>query len=123
MRIGLSFTLVLALWAPAARAGGMLDPKALARYDLSYVTCESRFPPMQGHRDEAYLNLWHVRPDAAALSRIETLRRVATYKSERQRLLKTAAQSPSPSPAATNTLERECQGLWAENERAKQRQK
>ena len=57
--------LVLLLAAGAAEARPF-DAKALAHYDISYVECEARNPDMKGHRDEAYLNLWRIPPDAKA---------------------------------------------------------
>ena len=91
------------------------DAKALARYDISYVKCEARFPAMQGHRDEAYLNLWRIRLDDKASARLAGVRGSAVYGAEKQLVLKGAAKGAASS--ASSPLERECQGLWAENQR------
>jgi hypothetical protein len=101
----------LMLWASSARAM-TIDPKALARYDISYVSCEAKFPQMTGHRDEAYLNLWRVKPDAKALDQLAAIRSAPAYRGERQRLLRAAGKPVSA--AASSSLERECQGLWAD---------
>jgi len=91
------------------------DAKSLARYDISYARCESRYPAMRGHRDEAYLNLWRIRSDDKASTRLEGVRSGAAYRAEKQLVLKGGASSSAPS--ASSPLERECQGLWAENQR------
>jgi hypothetical protein len=92
------------------------DPKALARYDLSYVRCEASFPEMKGHRDEAYLSLWRVTPGPKPLARLEEIRNSAPYKAE-QRIASRAAKSAS-APDAAKALERQCRGLWGEMKRA-----
>ncbi len=91
------------------------DAKALARYDLSYAKCETRFPDMQGHRDEAYLNLWRIRTDDKSAARLAGVRGGSVYRAERQLVMKGAAQGAAS--AASSPLERECQGLWAEHQR------
>ncbi len=91
------------------------DAKALARYDLSYVKCEARFPDMQGHRDEAYLNLWRIRSDDKSAARLANVRGGSVYRAERQLAMKGPAKGAAS--AAASPLERECQGLWAEHQR------
>jgi hypothetical protein len=91
------------------------DAKALARYDLSYAKCESLFPDMLGHRDEAYLNLWRIRSDDKSAARLAGVRSGAVYRSEKQLVLQGAAKGPAPT--ASSALKLECQGLWAENQR------
>lgn len=91
------------------------DAKALARYDISYVKCEARFPAMQGHRDEAYLNLWRIRPDDKSAARLAGVRAGSVYRAERQLVMKGPAKGAASS--ASSPLERECQGLWAEHQR------
>ena len=115
MRICIATSVLLALATAAAHAL-TVDAKALARYDISYVKCESRFPTMRGHRDEAYLNLWRVKPDEKALAQLAAARKGAVYQTERQRLLQAAAKGATP--AASSPLEHQCQGLWAENQRS-----
>jgi hypothetical protein len=105
---------LLCLTAVGAQARAY-DAKALARYDVSYTKCEARFPQMQGHRDEAYLNLWRIKPDDKSRDRLAKLRGEPAYRAERQRVLQTSAKSASA--PASSPLERECQGLWAENQR------
>jgi hypothetical protein len=92
------------------------DPKALARYDTSYVTCEARFPDMAGHKDEAYLGLWRIKLDPKSTARLAEIRGSAAYKAERQVAAKGAAK-PAAS-AASSVLERQCRGLWGEFQRA-----
>ena len=112
----LGIALALASAAPAAfgltRA---FDAKALARYDISYAKCEARFPAMQGHRDEAYLNLWRIRSDDKSAARLAGVRGGTVYRSEQKLVLK--GVSASAAAAASAPLERECQGLWAEHQR------
>ena len=66
------------------------DPKALARYDVSYVRCEASFPEMKGHRDDAYMGLWRMKPGPTTATRLAEVRSSSTYKSE-QRLAKREA--------------------------------
>ena len=88
------------------------DPKALARYDVSYVRCEASFPEMKGHRDDAYMSLWRMKPGPKTTARLAEVRGSATYKSE-QRLAKREAASAS-GPDAVKSLEQQCKGLWGE---------
>lgn len=105
---------LLCLTAVGAQARAY-DAQALARYDVSYTKCEARFPQMQGHRDEAYLNLWRIKLDDKSRDRLAKLRGEPAYRIERQRALQAAAKGASA--PASSPLERECQGLWAENQR------
>jgi hypothetical protein len=91
------------------------DAKQLAHYDASYQKCEAQYPEMRGHSDEAYLNLWRIKPDDKARAELATLRKSATYQSEKQRIGKAAPKSAAT--AASSPLSRECQGLWAEYQR------
>jgi hypothetical protein len=70
---------------------------------------------MRGHGDEAYLNLWRIKPDDKSLARLAKVRSGAAYQAEKQRILRAAAKSASPS--ASSPLSRQCQGLWAEYQR------
>jgi len=88
------------------------DPKALARYDVSYVRCESSFPEMKGHRDDAYMSLWRMKPGPTTSTRLAEVRSSSTYKSE-QRLAKREAAGAN-GPDAVKTLEQQCRGLWGE---------
>jgi len=88
------------------------DPKALARYDVSYVRCEASFPEMKGHRDDAYMSLWRMKPGPKTTARLAEVRGSATYKSE-QRLAKHEAAGAS-GPDAVKSLEQQCKGLWGE---------
>ncbi len=106
--------LVLSLAAGAAEARPF-DAKALAHYDTSYVECEARNPDMKGHRDEAYLNLWRIPPDAKALARLNKLRADPVYRAEKQRMAKAPASASAP---ASSVVQRQCRGLWAEHQRA-----
>ena len=98
--------------AIAAAEDRRYDPKALARYDVSYVRCEASFPKMKGHRDDAYLSLWRMKPGPKTTARLTEVRSSATYKSE-QRLAKREAANAS-GPDAVKTLEQQCKGLWGE---------
>ena len=88
------------------------DPKALARYDVSYVRCESSFPEMKGHRDDAYMSLWRMKPGPTTATRLAEVRSSSTYKSE-QRLAKREAAGAN-GPDAVKALEQQCRGLWGE---------
>lgn len=115
MRLPAVVVAALLSLATATAQARAYDAKALARYDVSFTTCESRFPQMQGHRDEAYLNLWRIKADEKSRARLAKLRGEAAYRTERQRALQAAAKSASA--AASSPLDRECQGLWAEYQR------
>ena len=101
--------------APVLAQSHPYDAKSLAHYDVSYVECEARHPEMAGHRDEAYLSLWRITPDAKSAARLAETRAAPAYKSERQRVAKSAKAS---APAASSPLDRQCRGLWAEFQRA-----
>ena len=112
--------LVLAC-ASASAQSRAYDPKALARYDVSYGRCETSFPPMKGHRDEAYLNLWRAELNDKTRARLAEARASAAYKAERQ-----LAGRPAAAASATTsqkTLEQQCRGLWGELGRAPKRNK
>lgn len=102
--------------ASAAAAGQGFDPKALARYDVSYLRCEATYPEMKGHRDDAYLSLWRVKPGPKTEARLAEIRKSAPYKAEQQRASRQAASASEPE--ALKTLERQCKGLWGEMQRA-----
>ena len=106
--------LSLSLWAAEASARAY-DAKTLARYDLSYSRCEAQFPDMRGRADEAYLNLWRIKPDDKAKAQLTKLRSSAAYQSEKQLALRNAPKSAAA--GASNPLNHECQGLWAEYQR------
>jgi len=108
---------MLSLVAVSAEARPF-DPKALARYDHSYVECEAKNADMKGHRDEAWLSLWRIAADERSLERLKKARADAVYKAESQRIVRPAARGASAAPAAT--VQRQCQGLWAEFQRTKQ---
>jgi hypothetical protein len=113
----LAAALVVATTGVAAQER-RFDPKALARYDVSYVQCEASFAEMKGRRDDAYINLWHFAPGPKATARLASVRSSAPYKAELR--LATARQAASASqPEATRKLERQCRGLWGEMGRAK----
>jgi hypothetical protein len=110
-----------ALVLASAAAGAQdrrYDPKALARYDVSFVRCEASFPEMKGHGDDAYLSLWRVRPGPKPAARLAEIRKSAPYKAERQAALTRQAAAASE-PEAAKKLQRQCRGLWGEMERTK----
>jgi|SRR4051794_38165474 hypothetical protein len=87
------------------------EPKALARYDVSYGRCETTFPEMKGHRDEAYLSLWRATPNDKTKARLADARGSAPYKAERQHATQVAAKASAPD---AKKLEQQCQALWGE---------
>ena len=114
MRIHCLLAAVLAVASVSASAEDRrYDPKALARYDLSYLRCEASFPEMKGHRDDAYLSLWRIKPGAKPTARLAEIRNSAHYKSE-QRLARRQAAASASDSSAVRALERQCKGLWGE---------
>ena len=114
----LAAAFVLSCITAAQAVDKRFDAKALARYDASYVQCEASFPEMKGHRDEAYLSLWRVKPGEKAASRLAAARDSAPYKAEHR--LATARQAAQAGkPEAVKAVERQCRGLWGEHERVK----
>ncbi len=112
--IPLTALMVLSLATSAAHALA-IDAKALARYDISYLKCEAKYPDMRGQRDQAYLSLWRVKPDEKALAELAAVRKGAVYEAERKRVMQAAAKGTAP--AASSPLEQQCQALWAERQR------
>ncbi|HEY2561254.1 MAG TPA: hypothetical protein VGI48_16210 [Caldimonas sp.] len=108
--------IVLVASASAVAQSRAYEPKSLARYDVSYGRCETTFPEMKGHRDEAYLNLWRAKPNEKTTARLADARANAVYKTERQHALQAAAKAPSPDEK--KKLEQECRALWGEMARA-----
>ena len=66
--------IALALALPTAHAL-TIDAKGLARYDISYVQCEARFPDLKGKRDDAYLAMWRTRPTPELRKELATARK------------------------------------------------
>lgn len=91
------------------------DVKVLAQFDLGFAKCESRFPHMKGHTDEAYLALYKVKPDQKARTELAQARKSSKYKQERQAALKT--QDNSGSPELEEKLKLQCQATWSEAQR------
>ena len=112
----LAATFVLASTTALAQES-RYDPKALARYDASYVRCEARFPEMKGHRDDAYLGLWRIKPGPKPAARLAEVRGSAPYKAEHR--LATRRTAAASAPEAAKTLERQCRGLWGEMGKSK----
>jgi hypothetical protein len=115
MRVSIALSVALMLAAAAAQAM-TIDAKALARFDASYVKCETQFPEMRGHRDEAYLSLWKVRLDDTVRAQLEAVRKGASYQAERRRVAQRGAKDAAA--AASSPLEQQCQALWGEARRA-----
>lgn len=109
--------LALALAAPLCAHAAGFDARGLARFDLGYARCETRFEPMKGARDEAYLAAYRVKADAGARARLAELRRSPAYQKAR-RAAQAEAASPT-APAASSPLEQQCQALWAQVQRAR----
>ena len=101
------------LGAPAVQAM-TIDPKALARFDHGYTTCEAKNPAMKGQRDDAYLSLWKVKSDPKARAELAAARKTAGYRSEQALVQKRDAKGAAP--AASSPIEQQCQALWAETQ-------
>ena len=130
-RAVLALLLMAALCGAAGAAPGRADPKALARYDISYAQCEQQYAEMRGHRDEAYLNLYRVNPDAKALAQLDAVRQGAAYRAEQKRASAAAkgeaakgdtakgetakGTAPAASAPLSKKLAQQCQGLWSES--------
>jgi hypothetical protein len=107
-------SITLALFALTATAAQALPSsvKVLAQFDLGYAKCETRYPHMRGHRDEAYLALWKVKPEPKRLAELASVRKGVKYKQERQLALK--AMDNSNSPELEEKIKRQCQATWGE---------
>jgi hypothetical protein len=110
----LALALLMSLFATAANARAF-DAKQLARYDVSYVKCEAQYAEMKGRGDEAYLNLWRMKPDDRTRAELAKLRNSAAYRQEKERAQRASAKTAAA--AASSPLTRECIGLWAEFQR------
>jgi hypothetical protein len=102
---------LFALAMPLAQAM-TIDSKALARFDQSYIVCETKFPEMKGHRDEAYLSIWKVKADQKARAELAATRKLASYRAEQVRIQMASVKGSSQ--AASSPIEQQCQALWAE---------
>ena len=118
MRRGGLFVAAVALQAGMANAASF-DSRGVARFDVGYARCEAKFAPMKGHRDEAYLAVYRVKPDEKSLARLAALRRTPEYQKERKAALaaKAPAVAASAASSAGNRLDQQCQALWAETRR------
>jgi hypothetical protein len=96
---------------PIAAHAFSVDPKNLARYDLSYVQCEQMHPDMKGKRDEAYLGMYRSPVDKQSLAALAKARKSAAYRSEREIALKAAPNGVLP---ASSPLSQQCKAVWAE---------
>lgn len=112
MRLSITLAL-LGLMASSAQALPS-DIKVLAQFDLGYAKCETRFAHMRGKRDEAYLALWKVKPDAKKRAELASVRKGAKYQQERQ--LAQKAMGNDTSPEMEEKLSRQCQATWAETQ-------
>jgi hypothetical protein len=92
-----------------------IDPKAMARFDLSYTKCEARYPEMRGARDEAYLSMWRAKADAKARAELAAVRKGAPYQAESKRIQQEEKKTAQPNAA----LDGQCQALWAETQRVR----
>lgn len=92
-----------------------IDPKAMARFDISYTKCEAKYPEMRGARDEAYLSMWRAKADAKARAELAAVRKGAPYQAESKRIQQEEKKTTQPNPA----LEGQCQALWAETQRVR----
>lgn len=106
--------LVLIALLPAAAHALDVDAKKMARFDIGYAACEQQMPQMRGHRDEAWLSLWRVKPDAKVRAQLEAVRKGPVYRAERSRVLKVGAASAA---SAASPIDQQCQALWNETQR------
>jgi hypothetical protein len=93
-----------------------IDPKAMARFDNSYTKCEAKYPEMRGARDEAYLSMWRVKPDAKTRAELAATRKGAPYQTELRRVQQ---EDGKKSGQPDGTLEGQCQALWGETQRVR----
>jgi hypothetical protein len=105
---------LLALMATTAQALPSTT-KVLAQFDLGYAKCETRFPHMRGHRDDAYLALWKAKPDAKNRAELATVRKGGKYQQERRLALK--SMDKSGGAELEEKLKRQCQATWGETVR------
>lgn len=109
-----------ALLAPAllvlavGTAHALPSVKTLAQFDLGYAKCETRFEHMKGHRDDAYLALWKIKPDDAQRAALARQRKSAGYRDERAKAQK---QMAKPGPGLDEKIGRQCQATWTELQR------
>ena len=108
--------IALALALPTAHAL-TIDAKGLARYDISYVQCEARFPDLKGKRDDAYLAMWRTRPTPELRKELATARKGSAYQAERKRVLDATAKGAAP--AASSPIGQQCQALRSELQRVR----
>jgi len=102
----------IALLAATSAQAFPADAKKLAHFDVGFARCEQKFDFMRGHRDEAYLGMWKIKPDAKAKAQLASLRKGAVYKSESRVAQKTAEKTASPEIEAR--VAQQCQATWAE---------
>jgi hypothetical protein len=95
-------------------ANALPDVQTLARFDLGFARCEARFAHMKGHRDEAYLALWKIKPDAQQRAALDRQRQSAAYRKARGEAQKT--QAPD-SAQLEEKLRNQCAATWSEMQR------
>ena len=108
---------ILIALLPCGAQALSVDAKAMARFDVGYTQCEQRMPQMRGHRDEAWLSLWRVHPDAKVRAQLESVRKGPVYQAERARVLKAGAASGAAAAASASPIDQQCQALWNETQR------
>ena len=111
MKFHATLLLLTLLAAPLVQAMS-IDPKALARFDHGYTTCEAKNPAMKGQRDQAYLSLWKVKADSKARGQLAAARKTAAYRAEQAAVQKRDGKGAAP--AASSPIEQQFQALWAE---------
>jgi hypothetical protein len=109
-------TLAVGLALPALAAQALtIDAKALARYDVSFVSCEAQFPDLKGRRDDAYLAMWRTKPTPQLRNELAAARKGTPYQAERKRVLDATAKGAAP--AASTPIAQQCQALRSELQR------
>jgi hypothetical protein len=94
-----------------------IDPKALARFDITYARCEAQMPRLRGHRDAAYLGMWSPKVHDKVRGQMSSARNGASYTAERQRITQAAAKRTSGNASIPKADEDECKPLLEEVER------
>ena len=113
-----SLVALLTLFAmlPVAHALA-IDAKGLARFDISYVKCETYYPDLRGQRDDAYLAMWRLKPTDKLRADLATARRSGIYQAERRRTLDAIGKKAMP--AASSPVDQQCQALRNETRRVR----
>ena len=103
--------------APVLVQAATVDPKALARFDVTYARCETQMPRLRGHRDATYLGMWSPKVHDKVRGQLVSARNGAAYSTERQRITQAAAKHTAGNAAIPRADEDECKTLLEEVQR------